>query len=77
MSIIKKGKIVRLFIEAISSLSGFNGFQTGTTGTNEFYLVFYEFYILGMPLISLPQGNTSKSMSASSMKYSGTTGMFK
>ena len=76
MSIIKKGEIVRLYVKAISSLSGFNGFQIGTTETNEFYLVFYEFYILGMPFMSLPQGNTNKSMSASPMKYSGTTGIF-
>ena len=45
---------VRLFVEAIYSLSGFDGFQTGTTETNEFYLVFYEFYILEMSLTSLP-----------------------
>ena len=51
---------VRLYVEAISSLSGFDDFQTSTTGTNKFCLVFYEFYILGMSLTSLQQGNTSK-----------------
>ena len=72
----KRGKIVRLYVQAISSLSGFDGFQTGTTETNEFYLMFYEFYILGISLTSLPQGNTSKSVSASPINYSGTKGMF-
>ena len=76
MSIIKKGEIVRLLIETIYSLIGFDGFQTGTTRTNEFCLVFYEFYILGMSLMSLLQGNTSTSVSANPMKYLGTTGMF-
>ena len=37
-------KVVRLFVKAISSLSGFDGFQTGTTRTNEFCLVFYEVF---------------------------------
>ena len=68
--------IVRLFVEAISSLSGFDGFQTDTTETNEFCLMFYEFYILRMSLTSLSQWNTSKSVSTSPMKYSGTTEMF-
>ena len=76
LSIIKKGEIARLYIQAISSLSGFDDLQTSTTETNKFYLVFYEFYILGMSLTFLLQGNTSKSVSVSSMKYSGTTGMF-
>ena len=75
LSIIKKGEIVRLFVETISSLSGFDDFQTGTTESNEFCLVFYEFYILGMSLTFLPQESTSKSVSASPMEYSCTTGM--
>ena len=76
LSIIKKREIIRLFVEVISSLSGFDSFQTSTTRTNEFCFVFYEFYTLGTRLTSLQQVNTSKSVSASPMKYSGTTGMW-